>query len=159
MKIVIVTQQMWPMSMYKVTTVMECDMDKRTNMNPYSIQMGEFCRIWQVRKIIVLQLTTMRYLLHVKPQNTGLILMKGVATSWKLVQQLLLVTANIACPVMGGSTIHGQLLELLKYVTSQEPLPSWVKVIPVEFDNWNVGQEAKSKCLYKHIHSKAVPIM
>ena len=45
----------------------------------------------------------------------------------------------------------------LKYVIT-EKIMKRVKVILVEFDNTDVGQEAKSKHLYKHINSKAVPI-
>ena len=44
-----------------------------------------------------------------------------------------------------------------KYVITEE-ITKKIKVILVEFDNTGVGQEAKSKILYKHINSKAVPI-
>ena len=45
----------------------------------------------------------------------------------------------------------------VKYVITAE-ITKRVKVILVEFDDRDVGQEAKSKSLYKHINSKAVPI-
>ena len=45
----------------------------------------------------------------------------------------------------------------VKYVIAEE-ITKRVKVILVEFDNTDVRQEAKSKSLYKHINSKAVPI-
>ena len=45
----------------------------------------------------------------------------------------------------------------LKYVITEE-ITKRVKFILMEFDNKDVGQEAKSKSLYKHINSKAVPI-
>ena len=45
----------------------------------------------------------------------------------------------------------------VKYVITEE-ITKRVKVILVEFDNRDVGQEAKSKSQYKHINSKAVPI-
>ena len=45
----------------------------------------------------------------------------------------------------------------VKYVITEE-ITKRVKVILMEFDNRDVGQEAKSKSLYKHINSKAVPI-
>ena len=45
----------------------------------------------------------------------------------------------------------------VKYVVTEE-ITKRVKVILVQFDNRDVGQEAKSKSLYKHINSKAVPI-
>ena len=45
----------------------------------------------------------------------------------------------------------------VKYEITEE-ITKRVKVILVEFDNRDVGQEAKSKSLYKHINSKAVPI-
>ena len=45
----------------------------------------------------------------------------------------------------------------VKYVITEEIMKS-VKVILVEVDNKDVGQVAKSKSLYKHINSKAVPI-
>ena len=45
----------------------------------------------------------------------------------------------------------------VKYVITEEITKS-IKVILVEFDNRDVGQEAKSKSQYKHINSKAVPI-
>ena len=45
----------------------------------------------------------------------------------------------------------------VKYVITEE-ITKKVKVILVEFDNTDVRQEAKSKSLYIHINSKAVPI-
>ena len=45
----------------------------------------------------------------------------------------------------------------VKYVITEESTRR-VKVILVEFDNTDIKQEAKSKSLYKHINSKAVPI-
>ena len=45
----------------------------------------------------------------------------------------------------------------MKYVITEE-ITKRVKVILVEFDNKDVGQEAKSSSQYKHINSKAVPI-
>ena len=45
----------------------------------------------------------------------------------------------------------------VKYVIT-EKITKRVKVILVEFDNRDVGQETKSKSQYKHINSKAVPI-
>ena len=45
----------------------------------------------------------------------------------------------------------------VKYVITEE-ISMRVKVILVEFDNRDVKQEAKSKSLYKHINSKAVPV-
>ena len=45
----------------------------------------------------------------------------------------------------------------VKYVITEE-ITKRVKVILVEFDNRDVGQEAKSNNQYKHINSKAVPI-
>ena len=45
----------------------------------------------------------------------------------------------------------------VKYVITEE-ITKRVKAILVEFDNTDVRQEAKSKSLYKHINSKAVPI-
>ena len=45
----------------------------------------------------------------------------------------------------------------VKYLMTDE-ITKRVKVILVEFDNRDVGQEAKSKSPYKHINSKAVPI-
>ena len=45
----------------------------------------------------------------------------------------------------------------MKYVISKEVIKR-VKAILVEFDTTDVGQEAKSKSLYKYINSKAVPI-
>ena len=45
----------------------------------------------------------------------------------------------------------------VKYVIT-EVITKRVKVILVEFDNTDVGQDAKSKSPYKHINSKAVPI-
>ena len=45
----------------------------------------------------------------------------------------------------------------VKYVITEE-ITKRVKAILVEFDNTHVRQEAKSKSLYKHINSKAVPI-
>ena len=48
-------------------------------------------------------------------------------------------------------------VETVKYVIT-EGITKRVKTILVEFDNTDVGQEAKSKSLCKHINSKAVPI-
>ena len=48
-------------------------------------------------------------------------------------------------------------VETVKYVITEE-ITKRVKVILVEFNNTDVRQEAKSKSLYKHINSKAVPI-
>ena len=45
----------------------------------------------------------------------------------------------------------------VKYVITKE-ITKRVKVILVEFDNTDVGQEAKSNSQYKHINNKAVPI-
>ena len=45
----------------------------------------------------------------------------------------------------------------VKYVITEE-ITKRVKVILVELDNRDVGQEAKSKSRYKHINSKAVPV-
>ena len=45
----------------------------------------------------------------------------------------------------------------VKYVITEE-ITKRVQVILVEFDNKDVGQEAKSNSQYKHINSKAVPI-
>ena len=45
----------------------------------------------------------------------------------------------------------------VKYVITEE-VTKRVNAILVEFDNTDVRQEAKSKSLYKHINSKAVPI-
>ena len=45
----------------------------------------------------------------------------------------------------------------VKYVITEE-ITKRVKVILEEFDNTDIGQEEKSKILYKHINSKAVPI-
>ena len=45
----------------------------------------------------------------------------------------------------------------VKYVITEE-ITKRVKAILVEFDNTDVGQETKSKSLYKHINSKAVQI-
>ena len=45
----------------------------------------------------------------------------------------------------------------VKYVITEQ-ITKGVKAILVEFDNTDVGQEAKSKSLHKHINSKAVPI-
>ena len=45
----------------------------------------------------------------------------------------------------------------VKYVITEE-ITKRVKVILVEFDNRDVGQEAKSNSWCKHINSKAVPI-
>ena len=45
----------------------------------------------------------------------------------------------------------------VKYVITEE-ITKRVKVILVQFDNRDVGQEAKSNSRYKHINSEAVPI-
>ena len=45
----------------------------------------------------------------------------------------------------------------MKYVITEE-ITKRVKVILVEFDNRDIGQEAKSKSLYKHINSKAASL-
>ena len=45
----------------------------------------------------------------------------------------------------------------VKYLITEE-ITKRVRVILVEFDNTDIGQEGKSKSLYKHINSKAVPI-
>ena len=45
----------------------------------------------------------------------------------------------------------------VKYVITEE-ITKRVRVILVEFDNTDVGQEAKSNSQYKHINNKAVPI-
>ena len=46
---------------------------------------------------------------------------------------------------------------IVKYVISED-VTKRVKVIFVEFDNTYVRQEAKSKSLYKHMNSNAIPI-
>ena len=45
----------------------------------------------------------------------------------------------------------------VKYVITEE-ITKRVKVILMECDNKDVGQEAKSNSQYKHINSKAAPI-
>ena len=45
----------------------------------------------------------------------------------------------------------------VRYVITEE-ITKRVKAILVQFDNTDVGHKAKSKSLYKHINSKAVPI-
>ena len=43
----------------------------------------------------------------------------------------------------------------VKYIITED-ITKRVKVILMKFDNRDVGQEVKSKSLYKHINSKAV---
>ena len=64
----------------------------------------------------------------------------------------LLLTTNI--DVSNGLT-NGAVGTVI-YVITEEITK--VKVLLVEFDNTDIRQEAKSKSLYKHIYSKAVPI-
>ena len=84
-----------------------------------------------------------------KPQKTGN-LRKVVHVR---VGARVMFTTNI--DVSNGLTNHA--VGTVKYVITEE-ITKGVKVILVEFDNTDVGQEAKSKSLYKHINSKAVPI-
>ena len=64
-----------------------------------------------------------------------------------------MLTTNI--DVSDGLT--NGIVGTVKYVITEE-ITKRVKVILVEFDNKDVGQEAKSNSQYKHINSKAVPI-
>ena len=64
-----------------------------------------------------------------------------------------MLTTNIdVCNGLTNGTVG-----TVKYVITEE-ITKRVKVILVEYDNRDVGQDAKSQSLYKHINSKAVPI-
>ena len=64
-----------------------------------------------------------------------------------------MLTTNI--DISDGLTIGA--VGTVKYVITEE-ITKRIKVILVQFDKTDVRQEAKSKSLYKHINSKAVPI-
>ena len=84
-----------------------------------------------------------------KPQKTGN-LRKVLHVK---VGARVMLTTNI--DVSDGIT--NGTMETVKYVITEE-ITKGFKVVLVEFDKKDVGQEAKSKSLYKHINSKALPI-
>ena len=83
-----------------------------------------------------------------KPQKTGN-LRKVLHIN---VGERVMLTTNI--DVSDG--IPNGAMGTVKYVITEE-ITKRVKAILMELDNTDVGQEAKSKSLYKHINIKAVP--
>ena len=73
----------------------------------------------------------------------------------KLQKMMLSITDEIS---MVSFKQYQQMNETMSIVKGTEEITKRVKVILVEFDNRDVGQEANSNSWYKHINSKAVPI-
>ena len=105
------------------------------------------CVAFDSKKDHCTELTTID--VSLKPQNTGN-LRKVLHIK---VGARIMLTTNI--DVSDGLT--NGAVGTVKYVITEE-VTKRVKAILVEFDNTDVRQEAKSKSLYKHINSKAVPI-
>ena len=122
--------------------------DEWNNKRIPSLLGGKYeCVAFDSKKDHCTELTTID--VSLKPQKTGnlrKVLHVKVGTR-------VMLTTNI--DVSDGLT--NGAVGTVKYVITEE-ITKRVKAILVEFDNTDVGQEAKSKSLYKHINSKAVPI-
>ena len=122
--------------------------DEWNNKRITSLQGDTYeCVAFDSKKDHCTELTTID--VSVKPQKTGN-LRKVLHVK---VGARVMLTTNI--DVSDGLT--NGTVGIVKYVITEE-ITMRVKVILLEFDNRDVGQEAKSKSLYKHINSKAVPI-
>ena len=122
--------------------------DEWNNKRITSLQGDRFeCVAFDSKKDHYTELTTID--VSLKPQKTGN-LRKVLHVK---VGARVILTTNI--DVSDGLT--NGTVGTVKYVINEE-ITKRVKVILVEFDNRDVGQEANPKGLYKHINSKAVPI-
>ena len=137
------TQKMWPMSMHKISYC-----DEWNNKRITSLQEDKYeCVAFDSKKDHCTELTTID--VSLKPQKTGNL---RKVLHVKVCARVMLTT-NI--DVNDGLT--NGAVGTVKYVITEE-ITKRVKVILVEFDNTDVWQDAKSKSLYTHINSKAVPI-
>ena len=134
-------------------------------MSTHVYAQNHFCDEWNNKRITSLQgdtyecvafdskkdhcteLTTLD--ISLKPQKTGNL---RKVLHMKVGARVMLTT-NI--DVSDGLT--NGAVGTVKYVITEE-ITKRVKVILVESDNTDVGQEAKSNSQYKHINNKAVPI-
>ena len=122
--------------------------DEWNNKRITSLQGDKYeCVAFDSKKDHCTELTTID--VSLKPQKTGN-LRKVLHVK---VGARVMLTTNI--DVSDGLT--NGAVGTVKYVITEE-ITKRFKVILVEFDNTDVRQEAKSKSLYKHINSKAVPI-
>ena len=126
---------------------------------------NQYCNEWNSKRIASLQgnkyecvafdskkdhcteLTTTD--VQLKPQKTGNL--RKVLHMKVMARVMLTTNIDVSDGLTNGA------VGTVKYVITEE-ITKRVKAILVGFDNTNVRQEAKSKSLYKHINSEAVPI-
>ena len=122
--------------------------DEWNNKRITSLQGDKYeCVAFESKKYHCTEFTTID--VSLKPQKTGN-LRKVLHVK---VGARVILTTNID----GSDGSTNGAAGTVKYVITEE-ITKRFKVVLVEFDYTNVRQEAKSKSLYKHINSKAVPI-
>ena len=122
--------------------------DEWNNKRITSLQGDTYeCVAFDSKKDHCTELTTID--ISLKPQKTGNL--RKVLHVKVGARVMLTTNIDVSDGLMNGA------VGTVKYVITEE-ITKRVRVILVEFDNTDVGQEAKSNSQYKHINNKAVPI-